>query len=209
MGQGYTDALAGLIQYYPKKDYWHDLILTIQKKPGFATRLELDVYHLKLAVGALTEVDQYVEAAELAIQAGFPGDAKIFLDKGFDSGALSAGATAARTKRLSDMASRQAADDVKTLPQEEKAAQAAASGNDLIKLGDAYISYGQSDKALAAYQAGIQKGNLKFPDDAKLHLGIAQFQAGQKPAAQKTLKSISGADGTQDLAKLWLLQIGP
>lgn len=205
-GQGYIDALGSLAQYYPKKEYWHDLILAVQKKPAFnGLRLALDVSHIKLAVGAMTKGDDFVDAAENALQAGFPGDAKAILDKGYAAGVFDQGGNAARTKKLSDMANRQAADDVKTLAGEQKAAQ---TGDLLVKLGDAYASYGQYDNAISAYQAGIAKGGLKYPEDAKLHLGIAELEAGQKPAAQKTLKSVAGADGTADLAKLWLIEGG-
>jgi hypothetical protein len=47
----------------------------------------------------------------------------------------------------------------------------------------------------------------KHPDDLKLHLGIAQAQAGKKPAALATLKSVKGSDGAADLARYWTLQI--
>jgi hypothetical protein len=54
-------------------------------------------------------------------------------------------------------------------------------------------------------QQGITKGGLKRPEDAKLHLGIAQLIAGDNAKAQATLKGVSGNDGTGDLARLWSL----
>jgi hypothetical protein len=53
-------------------------------------------------------------------------------------------------------------------------------------------------------QQGIAKGSLKRPEDAKLHLGIAQVMAGDAKA-QATLRSVGGTDGTADLARLWSL----
>jgi hypothetical protein len=53
-------------------------------------------------------------------------------------------------------------------------------------------------------QQGIAKGGLKRPEDAKLHLGIAQVVAGDAKA-QATLRSVGGNDGTADLARLWSL----
>src|SRR5262249_44429706 len=41
---GYSTTLEKLVAYYPKKEYWADLINRIQKKPGFADRLSLDVF---------------------------------------------------------------------------------------------------------------------------------------------------------------------
>ena len=54
-------------------------------------------------------------------------------------------------------------------------------------------------------QQGISKGGLKRPEDAKLHLGIAMFMAGDNAKAQASFKTVAGADGTADLARLWLL----
>jgi hypothetical protein len=45
---------------------------------------------------------------------------------------------------------------------------------------------------------------LRQPQDANLHLGIAQHRAGQKQKAAQTLKAVGGTDGTADLARLWL-----
>ena len=52
-------------------------------------------------------------------------------------------------------------------------------------------------------QQGIAKGSLKRPDDAKLHLGIAQLLAGEHGKAHTTLRAVAGNDGTADLARLW------
>ena len=104
------------------------------------------------------------------------------------------------------MASRQAADDVRSLPQLEHEADAAANGLSWAKLGEAYASYGQFDKAVAAYQKGLEKGGLQNPEDTKLHLGIAYLQGGQSMKANETLSSVSGKDGARDLAQLWLLK---
>ena len=54
-------------------------------------------------------------------------------------------------------------------------------------------------------QQGIAKGGLKRPEDAKLHLGIAQLLTGNTTQSQSTLRSVSGTDGTADLARLWSL----
>ncbi len=47
----------------------------------------------------------------------------------------------------------------------------------LVQVGAAYLSYGQTDKAIADLKKGIAKGGLKYPEEAKLLLGIAQLRA--------------------------------
>ena len=200
---GYATALEKLVTYYPKKDYWVDLINRIQRKPGYADRLSLDVYRLKLATGNLTTAGDYMEMAQLALQAGFPAEAKKVVDQGFASGALGTGSDADRQKRLRDLVMKQLADAQKALVQNETEAAAVKDGTDLINIGFAYVSNGQFDKGLSLMEQGIRKGGLKRPEDAKLHLGIAYLLAGQKAKAVQTFKTVQGQDGTADLARLW------
>ena len=91
--------------------------------------------------------------------------------------------------------------------QKTNEAEAAASkdGNALVNLGYAYVTAGQFDKGIGMIEEGIAKGNLKNPDEAVLHLGMSQLQAGKKAAAIKTLKSVQGKDGTADLARYWII----
>ncbi len=83
---------------------------------------------------------------------------------------------------------------------------AARDGNDLVTLGYNYVGYGQAAKGIALMEQGIKKGGLRRPEDAKLHLGIAYLQAGQKAKALQVLKTVGGTDGAADLARLWSVQ---
>lgn len=203
---GYASALEKLVTYYPKKDYWVDLINRIQRKPAYSDRLALDVYRIKLATGNLTTANDYLEMAQLALAAGYSAEAKKVVDQGFASGTLGTGADAERHKRLRDLATKQLADDQKALPQREVEAAADRNGAALLNVGFAYIANGQFDKGLALMEQGMRKGELKRADDAKLHLGIAYQLAGQKAKAAQILKTVQGGDGTADLARLWLIQ---
>jgi tetratricopeptide (TPR) repeat protein len=201
---GRIDALKALVTYYPKPQYWSDLIAAVSKQPSFAAdRLALDLDRIKLATGAMTSAGDYMDAAQLALLGGFAGEAKSFLDKGYAAGVLGKDAQADREKRLADMAGQQAADGSKKLDQQAQAATDAAA---LDKLGQTYAGYGQNDKAIAAYRQALQKGGAPHPGDVQLHLGIAELAAGQKAAARETLGGVAGNDGTKDLAQLWLLQ---
>jgi tetratricopeptide (TPR) repeat protein len=206
---GYRDALKRLVALYPKKEYWRDLLASVQHQPGFSDRLTLDLDRLMAATDTLETQAQYMEAAQLALQAGLPGDAKTLLDKGYAAGVLGKGAGAERQQRLSAMAGRQSADDVKTLPQLAREAEAAPDGLPWVKLGEAYASYRRYDEAIAAFEKGLKKGGLKHAEDAKLHLGIACLQAGRKDKAETVLGAVTGTDGVRDLAQLWLLAGSP
>ena len=200
-----TFALERLVMYYPKKEYWVTLLNRLQRKPGFSDRLVLDTYRLSLATGSMTAGADYSEMAQLALQAGSGAEAKQVVDKGFAAGALGTGAEADRSKRLRDLIAKRVDEAKKTAADDEKSALSAKDGNDLVTIGFNKVYEGDKAKGLQLMQQGIAKGGLKRPEDAKLHLAIAQVIAGDNAKAQATLKTVSGNDGTSDLARLWSL----
>ncbi len=201
----YGAVLEQMVALYPKPDYWADLIHQVANKPG-ASKLSLDVYRIQDAVGALNKTQEYMEYAELAIQAGIPGEAKTVVDKGYKAGTLGAGGEAERHGRLRTMTTAKIDADKPGLAAAETDAGTQPNGQALINVGMDYYGYGQYDKAISLIQAGIAKGGLKSPDEAKLHLGIVQLAAGKKADGQATLKSIKSGDAVNDLARLWIIK---
>jgi hypothetical protein len=202
---GYVKAMEALVVNYPKKEYWTILLTNVQKKPGFSDRLSLDVYLLRMATNNLTSPSDYMEAAQLAVQAGLPALGKVIMDRGYASKALGTGAEAARQGRLRDLVEKTLAESQKNRSQDEQEAMAAKDGNQLVTVGLNYIYEGKADKGVPLVQQGIKKGGLKRPEDAKLRLGEAQLHAGRKNPGVTTLKTVQGNDGAADLARLWAL----
>lgn len=205
---GYVTALEKLVTWHPTPEYWADLLHRLQRKSGFADRLALDLYRLRLASGNVGGAGDYMEMAQLALQAGYPAEARKVVDEGYAKKLLGTGPAAEidRHKRLRDLVNRQLAEDQKNLAQGEGQAKAAKNGTALVNIGYNYVLNGQSDKGIALMEEGIAKGGLKRAEDAMLHLGHAYLLAGQKDKAIQTLKAVEGADGTADLARLWILQ---
>ncbi len=203
--QGYVSAIERLVLHYPKKEYWTDLLNRVQKKNGFSDRFSLDIYRLKLATGNINSANDYLEMTQLALQAGFPTEAKKIVDKGYAAGVLGTGKDAERHKRLKDLADKTASESLAARAQAEKEAAADKSGNALVSIGYNYVTEGAAQKGLALMEEGLKKGSLKRPEDAKLLLGTAQLQGGAKARAVQTLKTVQGTDGAADLAKLWTL----
>lgn len=201
----YRDALLRLVAHYPQADYWQELIRQLRAQPGFASRYQLDVYRLKAATGTIDNADEYAEAAQLALQAGFPGEAQQYIDQGYAKGLLGSGPNASDDQNLKKQVAAKLSEDKSTLKEGEKMAAGRASGDALVATGLNYTGYGDYDKGIALIKQGIAKGGLKEPDAARLHLGYAQFQAGAAADAQETFRSVSGQDGAQALAQLWLL----
>ncbi|HWY73308.1 MAG TPA: hypothetical protein VNW98_06670, partial [Burkholderiaceae bacterium] len=170
-------------------------------------RLELDVLRLQLATGNLAKPEQYMVMAQLALQAGFPAEAKKIVEQGYASGVLGKGGDVERQNRLRDLASKQAALDAKSIAQGESEVANAKDGDTLVAIGYNYVLNGKVERGLALMEQGMRQGSLKHPDDAKLHLALAYAYAGQKAKAAQLLQGVRGNDGTADLARLWLLQI--
>ena len=199
----YLSALERLVTHYPKREYWDDLLRRIESKPGFSSRLSLEVYRLRAATKTLDSAADYMEYAQLALQDRQAVEAKTVLDEGFANGKLGKGDDAERQKRLLALANQRAASAPDDLAAAETDAKADKNGDALVRIGLAYTAMGKHDKGIALIQDGIKKGGLRHPEDAKLHLGIAQLRAGQKQKAAQTLKTVGGTDGTADIARLW------
>ena len=204
---GYVNTIEKLAANYPKSSYWTDLLNRVVGKPGFSSRLNVDVYRLKLANNLIKKPSEYLEMAQLVIQAKAPAEALKIIDKGYKAGALGVGPDAARHQRLKDLAEKTLAEDNKNSAVNEAELVKAKDNDGLVAMGYGLVQAGQSDKGLKMMEAAIKAGGLRNPEDAKLHLGQAYAVAGKKAQAISTLKGVGGTDGTAELARYWIMAI--
>ncbi len=204
---GYVNTIEKPAASYPKAQYWNDLLNRVQGKPGFSGRLAVDVYRLKLANNLLKKPSEYMEMAQLVLQAKAPAEAIKIIDKGYKSGALGTGPDAARHQRLKDLAEKTLAEQNKGVAALEAEYTAAKDNDNLVGLGYSLVQSGQADKGLKMMENAIKAGGLKYADEAKLRLGEAYAAAGKKQQAISTLKTVAGKDGTADLARYWIMAI--
>ncbi|MDQ2988488.1 MAG: tetratricopeptide repeat protein [Pseudomonadota bacterium] len=204
---GYVNTIEKLAASYPKVSYWTDLLNRVVTKPGYSNRLTVDIYRLKLANGLLKKPSEFVEMAQLVIQAKAPAEALKVIDKGYKAGVLGVGAEAPRHQRLKDLAEKTLADNNKTQAVDEAALVKAKDNDGLLAMGYGLVQAGQADKGLTMMNDAIKAGGLRNPEDAKLHLGEAYAVAGKKAQAISTLKTVGGKDGTADLARYWIMAI--
>jgi hypothetical protein len=206
---GYGATLGKLLANYPKKDYWNAYLGRLPRKSGFAPRFELDVLRLRLASGTMDKTEDYMEMAQLSLQAGLPAEALRVIEQGYKAGALGTGPEAQRHQRLRDLALKRDAEVRTKLPELATEAAVVKEGDSLVRVGYAYVSIGDVDRGIELIQQGIAKGGLKHPDDARLRLGMAQLQSGKtKGAAMQTLRGVKASDGAADIARLWTV-LGP
>jgi hypothetical protein len=204
---GYVNTIEKLAAAYPKTSYWTDLLNRVSTKKTFSNRLNVDIYRLKLANNLLKKPSEFVEMAQLALQAKAPAEALKVIDKGYKAGVLGVGPEASRHQRLKDLAEKTLAETNKTLAVDEAVLAKAKDNDGLLTLGYGLVQAGQADKGLAMMNAAIKAGGLRNPEDAKLHLGEAYAAAGKKSQAIATLKSVGGNDGTAELARYWIMAI--
>jgi tetratricopeptide (TPR) repeat protein len=179
----------------------------VQGKPGFASRLSVDVYRLKLANNLMKKPSEFMEMAQLVLQAKAPAEAVKVVDKGYKAGALGTGPDAERHQRLKDLAEKNLAEQNKNLATTEADLNKLGDEDGLLALGYALVQAGQADKGLKMMEAAIKSGKLKYPEDAKLHLGEAYATAGKKQQAISTLRTVGGKDGAADLARYFIMAI--
>jgi tetratricopeptide (TPR) repeat protein len=201
---GIADALKKLVRYYPKSEYWENL-LDIYRRKDTSDRVSLGYYRLMNDVGTLKQPDDYVEMAQLAIDAGVPGEAESMVQKGVDAGVLKSPdkTTQGRYDRLLASAKKSAATDKGQLGSLAKEADKATSGQAYVGLGQAYLSYGMFDEAIEALKKGIAKGGATDADEAQISLGIAYLRKNQKDQARQAFRAVKAESKWHDLAELW------
>jgi hypothetical protein len=196
-----------LVTLYPKPDYWLNALQPLLKMNINDAHLQLDVYRLMFDVGVLKQPQQYGDMAELAYDAGYPGETVAVLQRAFAQNVFTDQRDVMRYQHLLMTSMGKAQTDQASLGSQEAKAQSAATGEPLVEVGAAYLSYGQADKAESLIEAGIAKGGLRSPEQANLLLGIAQLRDHNAAAAHRTFDKVAASsnEGYAQLGRLWVL----
>lgn len=205
---GFTDTMVKLVRYYPKPNYWAQLVHGLLTNPNIPDRLKLDIDRIRLAVGLLSSTADYTEMAELAIQQGRPVEGQKIIAKAYETGAFGRDPAAAREAKLKSFADVQAAQQKAGLAAAVTAARAAPNGVGLVGVGQQYADNGNPKAGADLIKEGIAKGGLPYPDDTQLHYGQVLLATGDKAGAVKAWQAITKPGTVQELAQLWMLQAG-
>jgi tetratricopeptide (TPR) repeat protein len=197
--------LERLVAYYPKTEYWQQLLYTLYTAQGQSDKSTLQVLRLMSEVDAINRPDDYTEMAQLAIEQGSPGEAQHVLEKAFSKNLFTDPRQQDKNKRLLESAKKAASSDLATLPKVAQDADAAPTGDKDVGVGLAYLGYQQYDKSIEALNKGLTKGGVKNEGEARLLLGIAQLRGGHKDDAVKTFHAVKGDANLERLATLWTL----
>jgi hypothetical protein len=189
---------------YPRADIWRLALQTYRDTNRLDQQTDLDTLRLMRAANALAGERDYYEYANMALNKGFPGEAKAVIDFGTSSNMVDskALATSKALAEIKAVAGPKVAADKAELPVLDKKARAAADGKQALLTGDAYLGYGQYAQAADLYKVALQKGGVDA-NVTNLHLGQALAQAGQKADAAKVLGTVTGQN--QALAQYWAI----
>jgi tetratricopeptide (TPR) repeat protein len=201
-----TQALERMVSYYPKPEYWQNLISALYQSNQTRNNDAdlLGVYRLADEVGAIRRSQDYTEMAQLALVQGSPGEARQVLEKAFTKCLFTDERTRNLNRRLLEKAKAESVSDQASLTKLQHDASVAVSGDKEVALGVAYFSYQQYDKAIQALQQGLEKGGLKNPAQTQLLLGIAELKSGNRDTALQTFQGVKGNDAVLErLASLW------
>jgi hypothetical protein len=206
---GHARAIEKLASHHPKPEHWIALLHDVAARPGFSQRLAVHVARLKLATGSLRVADEYLDAAQLALQEGFPAEAAGIIERGYAIGLLGKGREAARHQRLKDMAARSLdAGGAASVPDPLRSA-VPRDGRALFNEGYNAVLRGRADAGLVAMEQGFRLGTgFRNLEHARLQLAYAYHLAGRKPRAVQAFRSVRGADGAAAIARLWLIHLG-
>jgi tetratricopeptide (TPR) repeat protein len=192
------------IAAYPKPQTWRDVLISLRDQSAGDRELQVDVYRLMRATGALAGERDYADYVQSLSDGGYPGEAKAVMDEAIAAKQINPAKEPFGKFRT--LLGNRATADRPSLPAQEKTALAAANGTPALKIGNAYFGYGDYAKAVTLYQAAAQKGSV----DANLlntRLGLALAMAGRKAEAEAAFRAIGGTRGNLGAFLLiWLSQ---
>lgn len=199
-----VEQIEKLVRHHPKPKYWIDMTDALLRASKSDKEL-LNILRLADGAGALQDGPQYIEMAQLSMAMGLPGEAQAMLEKGQAKGAFNDARNKDHATRILGEAKTAVANDKSTLDKQDASARAKPTGDADVKLGAAYLSYGDNAKAIEAIQRGLGKGGVKDTDEAGLLLGIAYLRSNNKAEADKAFQTVSKNPMMTRIAKLWLL----
>jgi tetratricopeptide (TPR) repeat protein len=197
---GYNATLKRLLQNYPSKAYWAEIIPRLARQAYFNARFDLDLYRLLEQTGNMEDPYEYADMANLALKAGLPAEASRVLEQAYAAGLMGKGSDAANHQKLRLQIQQRLNEDDKALPALEKSAKDA---NALASLADVYAAKQKWEQSQALYSKAVAMGGLRREAETRLHAGIALFKLGQKAEANTLWDSIQGDATAVELAQLW------
>lgn len=192
------------LSVYPSTPNWRSALANIMDEPKLDPQVQLDLFRLQAAVGAMASERDYQNYAMLASGAGASAEAQTVIAAGRAAGKLPV--TQAATAKLLLTAAPKAKKDIAALPALAKKAGAAKDGAAALAVADSYYSMAQYPQAVEYYRMAASKGGV---DAARVNtrLGIALARSGDYVGGGQALSQVTGG-AWSGVAGLWRLWVG-
>lgn len=184
---------------YPSTGNWRTALVNYSGATGMNPQVQLDLYRLQAANGAMASERDYQAYALLAEKNGNNAEAKAIIEAGRAAGKLST--TQPATAKVMKNVTAKAAKEIAGLPAAAKKASAAKDGAAALAVADSYFALSQYPQAVEQYRTALAKGGIDA-DRANTRLGVALARSGDMTGARTTLAQVSGGEWT-NLAGLW------
>ncbi|MEC3949647.1 hypothetical protein [Sphingobium sp. HWE2-09] len=185
VGQLYRDRL----NQQDGKPQWRTALVNYQAAAELEPQLQLDLYRLQAANGAMASERDYQSYAQAAEKSGYYSEAKAIIESGRSAGKLTPAQSV--TSQLLKSVTPKATKELAALPAQVKKAQAAGNGKDALAVADSYFSLGQFPQAVENYRLALSKGGVDA-GRVNARLGVALARSGDLDGAQATLAQVTG-----------------
>ena len=184
---------------FPTANNWREAIVLYGEMSGTDDATMIDLYRLQRINRALVGNADYARYAQIALDRGFPGEAKGVLDEGFAANAIDRNQPS--LKALHAQATAKSAGDRAALAAQARTALGGTQAKPIMVLGEAYFGYGDYAKAAELFRAAQGKAGVDA-ELARLRLGMALAAAGDKAGASTLLRLVTGPRA--EIARYWL-----
>ncbi|MBW8783153.1 MAG: hypothetical protein JF593_00690 [Novosphingobium sp.] len=191
----------GLVKAYPTAENWAGAITVVREVAHYPAQEELDLMRLMDRTNSYAEGRDYVEYIQSADARRLPGEVLTVINKGIASGKITANDPFVAEAR--GIANGRIAADKASLPGLERDARgASATAATASAAGDAFLSYGDTARAIELYTLALGKPGVDR-DRVLTRLGIAQVDKGDYAGAQATFAKVGGP--RKPMADLWAI----
>ena len=193
------EILETLVVNWPKKDYWTQLSAIYYELKD--ERKQLASYEAALDQGLLERSSEFVQMAQLFMQAEVPYKGAKVLEKGLADGIVEKNV---RTYRLLSQAWQMAQEDRKAISPLNEAARLSDDGELYARLAQSYLNLSEYKNCIDASRKALNKGKLKSTGNAYLILGMCQFETKALSSAKASFQSAAKFESSAQNARNWI-----
>jgi len=190
-----------LVEAYPTATNWRSALSIYRDSVNLSNQENLELMRLMRHAGAMVSERDYQEYAEAADPRRLPGEVVALIKEGRSKGDLTS--SNLYFKETLQSAQARLSGDRGSLPSSERDSKSSANGKTARATADAYLGYGNYQKAVSLYQLAMTKGGVDT-NRVNMGRGIASALNGDFAGANSAFGLIT-ATNRAPLARLWSL----